>query len=113
MTEYFKMEKNEKLLLESINQDIEVILDNQIEITFSFHSYVHGFHVYKDVWPPLIDKKGLEYFHEKENITYKFAIAVYGDDLSRRIIVGYVPISISKLFLQQQNSFLTYKVTGK
>ena len=100
-------------MLESIDQDIEIIMDNQIEIIFSFHSYVHGFHVYKDVWSPLIDEKGLECFHENEKITYEFAIAVYGNDLSQRIIVGYVPISISKLFLQQQNSFLTYKVTEK
>ena len=107
------MEKNQKPLLESIDQDIEVALDNQIEITFSFHLYFHGFHVYRDVWSPLVDGKGLECSYEKKNMTNEFAIAVCGNDLSWRFIVGNVPIRISKLFLQQPNSFLSYKVTEK
>ena len=57
--------KMNKLLLESIDRDIEIILDNQVEIKFSFDSYVRGFYVYKDVWYPLNGEKGLECFHEK------------------------------------------------
>ena len=64
--EHFKMEKKmNKLLLESIDRDIEIILDNQVEIKFSFDSYVRGFYVYKDVWYPFNGEKGLECFHEK------------------------------------------------
>ena len=44
---------------------IEIILDNQVEIKFSFDSYVRGFYVYKDVWYPFNGEKGLECFHEK------------------------------------------------
>ena len=57
--------KMNKLLLESIDRDIEIILDNQVEIKFSFDSYVRGFYVYKDVWYPFNGEKGLECFHEK------------------------------------------------
>ena len=58
--EHFKMEKKvNKLLLESIDRDIEIILDNQVEIKFSFDSYKRGFHIYKDVWSPLISEEGL------------------------------------------------------
>ena len=38
---------------------IEIILDNQVEIKFSFDSYKRGFHIYKDVWSPLISEEGL------------------------------------------------------
>ena len=106
--------KINKLFLESINQNIETILDNQIKIKLFFDSYVRGFHVYKDVWSSLIGEEVLECFHEKENKT--FAVAVYRNDLSRRINVGHVPINISKLlvkFLQLPNSFPTCKVTGR
>ena len=58
--------KIDKLLLQSIDRDIEIILDNQIEIKFSFDLYELCFHVYKDVWSPLIGKKGLECFHERK-----------------------------------------------
>ena len=51
--------KMNKLLLESIDRDIEIILDNQVEIKFSFDSYERGFHIYKDVWSPLISEEGL------------------------------------------------------
>ena len=51
--------KMNKLLLESIDRDIEIILDNQVEIKFSFDSYKRGFHIYKDVWSPLISEEGL------------------------------------------------------
>ena len=41
--------KINKLLLESIDRDIEIILDDQVGIKFSIDSYVRGFHVYKNV----------------------------------------------------------------
>ena len=58
--------KIDKLLLESIDRDIDIILDNQVEIKFSFDLYGLCFHVYKDVWSPLVGKEGLECFHERK-----------------------------------------------
>ena len=50
--------KMNKLLLESIDRDIEIILDNQVEIKFSFDSYKRGFHIYKDVRIVMFPWKG-------------------------------------------------------
>ena len=52
--------KINKLLLELMNGDIKLILDNHVEREFSFDWYVRDFHVYKDVWSPLIGEEGLE-----------------------------------------------------
>ena len=98
-------------MLVSIDQDIKIILDKQVQIKFSFDSLVCGFHVLQR---RLVE--GSEFFDEKENKTYKFAIAVYRNDVSQRIIVGNVPMNISKVlvkFLKLPSSFLTCKVTGK
>ena len=104
-----------KLLLEPIDRDIEIILDNQVEIKFPFDLYGLCFHVYKDVWSPLIGKRGIGMFSWKEKNTYEFVIVMYRNDLSRRIIVGNALMNVSKVlvkFLQLPNSFLTCKVTG-
>ena len=74
------------------------------------------FHVYKDVWSTLTGEETLECFHEKENKTYEFSIAVYRKDLSRKIIVGHKTTNISKvlvMFLQLPNSFFTCNDNGK
>ena len=55
--------KMNKLLLESIDRDIEIIMDDQVEIKFSFDSSVRVFHVCKDVCSPLVGEEGLECFH--------------------------------------------------
>ena len=98
--------KTNKLLLKLIDRDIELILDNQAEIKFSFDLYVDGFQDYKDVWSLHFCKEGLECSHKKENKTYEFAIAVYRNDPFWRIIAGHVPMHISKVLV---NSFTTTK----
>ena len=95
--------KSNKLLLESIDRDIEIILDNQVKIKLYFDSHVRGFYVYKDLWSSLIDEKGFKCFHEKEKETYKSAITVYRNDLCWRIIVRYVPMNMSKLLVKFYN----------
>ena len=76
---------------------IEIILDNQDEMKFSFDLYVRGFYVYKDVWSPLIGEEGFKRSHEKENKTYECATVVYRNDLFQRIIVEHVPMNTSKV----------------
>ena len=77
---------------------------------------MRGFHVYKDLWSLPIGQEDLECSCEKENGKYQFAIAVCCNDLCHKLVVVHVPLTFSKVLfklLQQLNSILTYKVTGK
>lgn len=53
------------MFLASIDQEIEIIIDNQSSTKFSFDSYVCGFYVYKDDSSPAIregyQKEGEKY----------------------------------------------------
>ena len=101
ISEYFKMEnKISKLLLESIDWNIEIVLDNIAEIKFSSDSYVRDFHVYIDVLCPIVREEGSECFHEKENKSYEFAIPMYHNDTSWRIIVEHVPRNKTRVFVK-------------
>ena len=69
---------------------------NRNHVKFSFDSYVRGYHVYKDVWSPLIGEECFECRYEKGNEQDEFAIAVYLNDLCQDIIVGHIPHNLSK-----------------
>ena len=74
-----------------------------------------GFHVYQIVCSPIIGEDELECRQKKENEEDESAIGVYGYDLHRETLVGYIPRNISKFvytFLQLRNSKLYCRVTG-
>ena len=61
-------------------------------------------------------EESLDCLHEKENEKYKFTIAVYHNKLFHKLVVGHVPLNLSKMllmFLQLSSSILGYEVTGK
>ena len=58
--------KIDKLLLDSSGRRTEIILDNQVEAKFAFDLHVRGFHVYKDVFLPLLEKRDWYVFMKRE-----------------------------------------------
>ena len=74
-------------------------------------SYIHGFHVYKDIWEPVIDQV-LPYIQEPENLEDRNAVAL----MNKEMIVGHVPKHISvwmAMFLKLKNSSIASRVTGE
>lgn len=78
---------------------------------YSFNSFVHCHHVYKDEWTPTVGES-LNCVREPLNEKDKNAVAVMRDDK----VVGHVPLSYSRCvsqFLEISSSTVTCKVTGK
>ena len=72
---------------------------NEIEPTvkYSFPCGVRGFHVYKEVWKPILRER-LNLSHERKNLHYRYAIAAY-KHLPGRLadsIIGHLPREISR-----------------
>ena len=55
------------MLVSLPEKEIEIVIGHCFK-EFSFDSYVRGFHVYKDIWSPLIGEDPLDCCHEKETI---------------------------------------------
>ena len=55
-----------------------VMANNEIEatVTYSFLCGIRGFHVYKEVWKPILGKR-LNLSHERKNLHDHYAIAAY------------------------------------
>ena len=83
------------MTLNSEDLGIGVIIDNHFK-EFSFESYVHGFHVLKDIWNPHIGEDCLKCRHEKENQHEEFAIGVYRNGEMKEKILGHIPFYLSK-----------------
>ena len=52
---------------------------------------MRDFRFQKDVWSLLIVEEELKCLHEKEKENYKFAIAVYINELCHKLVLGYGP----------------------
>ena len=73
-------------------------------------SYIRNFHVYKDIWEPVIDQV-LPCIQEPENPEDKNAVAL----MNKEKIVGHVPKNISvwmAMFLKLKSSSIASRVTG-
>ena len=76
-----------------------------------FRSYIHAFHVYKDIWEPVIDQV-LSCIQEPETPEDKIAVAL----MNKEKIIGHVPKNISiwmTIFLKLKNSYVASRVTGE
>ena len=78
---------------------VTIMANNEIEstVTYSFLCGIHGFHVYKEVWKPIL-KERLNLSHERKNIHDRYAIATY-KRLPGRLadsIIGHLPREISR-----------------
>ena len=111
-----EMEQGVKTTVLSLKDlKMEVIINNRFK-EFSFDSNVRGFHVYKNIWNPRIDKDCLKCQYESGNNNDKFAIGVYLNDKMKEKIVGHVPLYLSKAmfqFIQLLQSKLPCTVKGK
>ena len=104
------MSEIQKILLENIDQEIEVVLIKEKQ--FNLDSFVRGYHAYMDIWVPKVGDKNLSLKLESENLHDKYAVAV----LSEGRVFGHVPKNLSKLFhqfLRIPNSTIGCKITGK
>ena len=91
------------------NEEKKSMGDKRTE-KYTFKSYVRGFHVYQEIWTPLIGEC-LECRHEPRNAEDKTAIAVIKDGT----VVGHVLRRFSlwmKMFLGLPKSDISCKITG-
>ena len=74
-------------------------------------SYIHGFHVCKDIWEPVINQV-LPCIQEPENPEDKNAVAL----MNKEKIIGHVPKNIilcMVLFQKRKNSSIASRVNGE
>ena len=66
-------------------------------VTYSFLCGFHGFHVYKEVWKPILGER-LNLSHERKNLHDRYVIAAYKHLLGRLAdsIIGHLPREISR-----------------
>ena len=76
----------------------------------SFSSVVRGFHVYKDVWSPVVNAKHSTQ-QEHGNTEDQYAVAV----MNGGIVVGHVPRELSQTcwFFIARGGEISCKVTGR
>ena len=90
-----------------------------IENTFTMLKYSllsRGYHVYKDVWVPIIGDDSLTCEREEHNENDQTAVAIIWVDLVSKKIVRHVPLNWSKVaskFPQITNHHIRAEVTGK
>ena len=78
---------------------VTFMANNEIEatVTYSFLCGIRGFHVYKEVWKPILGER-LNLSHERKNLHDRYAIAAY-KRLPGRLadsIIGHLPREISR-----------------
>ena len=73
--------------------------NNEIEatVTYSFLCGIRGFHVYKEVWKPILGER-LNLSHERKNLYHRYAIAAYKRLPGRFAdsIIGHLPREIPR-----------------
>ena len=81
----------------------------------TIESVVRGFHVYKDVWVPILHEV-LQTKQEFDNEEDRYAVAVFKTTTgsSDQVTVGHVPRSISRVcwYFIQHDGEITCKITG-
>ena len=57
---------------------VTIMANNEIEatVTYSFLCGIRGFHIYKEVWRPILRER-LNLSHERKNLHDRYAIAAY------------------------------------
>ena len=100
-----------KVLLSSVENRIEIFIGNRF-CEFSFHCYARGFHVYKDVWSPLIGEEHLDCKHKEGNEHY--AVAVHSNGLINKIYLDICCFAFASCkFLHLSNTTVRFRVTWK
>ena len=85
-------------ILKTITEEtpIPIIVNNDTGI-FLLQSYVHGYHVYMNIWNATINDY-LQCKIEENNEFDPSAVALLYDDCLEEKVVGHVPIHLSKIF---------------
>ena len=78
---------------------VTIMANNEIEatVTYSFLCGIRGFHVYKEVWKPILTER-LNLSHERKNLHDRYAILAY-EGLAGRLadsIIGHLPREIPR-----------------
>ena len=97
-----------ELLLSNIS---EAILISKYKGLFSFNSYIHGFHAYKQNWDPVLGRR-YSFTLEEKNEHDEHAVAVVNDD----DVVGYIPLRLPKImsiYLKLTSLHMEVELTGK
>ena len=95
--------------------EIPIIIDKNL-VTYEYDSFVRGFHVYMDIWNPVIGEI-LKCDREQTNEVDKHAVAIMcSDSLGKESVVGHIPHNISKfssMFLTISSTAIEVEVLGK
>ena len=95
--------------------EIPIINDKDL-VTYEYGSLARGFHVYMDMWNPVIGEI-LKCKRESTNKVEKHAVAIMcSDSLRKESVVGHIPHNISKfssMFLTIPSTAFEVEVLGK
>ena len=95
--------------------EIPIIIDNNLA-TYEYGSFARGFHVYMDIWNPVIGEI-LKCKRKPTNEVDKHAVAIMcSDSLGKESVVGHIPHNISKvssMFLTIPSTAIEVEVLGK
>ena len=98
-----------------IDVEIPILIDNSFSV-LKHNLYAHGYHVYMDIWKPLLGNASLRCKREYDNIHDENAMAVIHSNHTGPRVVGHVPLLYSstfKKFLSLPNHTIRVLVTGK
>ena len=99
---------------EMYEMEIPIIIDKNL-VTYEYDSFATGFHVYMDIWNPVIGEI-LKYKREPTNEADKHAVAMCSDSLGKESVVGHIPQNISKfssMFLTVPSNAIEVEVSDK
>ena len=100
---------------EMYEMEIPIIIDKDL-VTYEYDSFARGFHVYMDIWNPVIGEI-LKCKREPTNEVNKHAVAIMcSDSLGKESVVGQIPHNISKfssMFLTIPSTAIVVEVLGK
>ena len=100
---------------EMYEMEISIIIDKDL-VTYEYDSFARGFHVYMDIWNPVIGEL-LKCKREPTNEVDKHAVAIMcSDSLVKESVVGHIPHNISKfssMFLTIPSTAIEVEVLGK
>ena len=95
--------------------EILIIIDKDL-VTYEYDSFARGFHVYMDIWNPVIGEI-LKRKRDPTNEVVKHAVAIMcSDSLGKESVVGHIPHNISKfssMFLTIPSTAIEVEVLGK
>ena len=95
--------------------EIPIIIDKDL-VTYEYDSFARGFHVYMDIWNPVIVEI-LKCKREPTNEVDKHAVAIMcSGSLGKESVVGHIPHNISKfssMFLTIPSTAIEVEVLGK